>query len=223
MTPGHRRQHPGRSEQGIGRMRVSARPAGAGWGWRGAMAILLLAAAGCGPAGPPGPRAPFPPVQTDRLPEDVPFQAGDYRIIPLARFTITAQVLSRARYYFGREADLSPVDLVLGWGAMSDRAVLAQLEIFQYGRRYRRRAAGDLPVPREQIERGSANMHLLPADAALARRVCALRRHNLVRLTGWLVRVEASDGWRWSSSLTRDDTGSGACEVLWVRSCERLK
>jgi hypothetical protein len=30
------------------------------------------------------------------------------------------------------------------------------------------------------------------------------------------VRVEAADGWSWTSSLTRDDTGPGACEVMWV-------
>jgi hypothetical protein len=26
----------------------------------------------------------------------------------------------------------------------------------------------------------------------------------------------APDGWRWRSSLTREDTGAGACELVWV-------
>ena len=29
-------------------------------------------------------------------------------------------------------------------------------------------------------------------------------------------RMRAPDGWRWRSSLTREDTGAGACELVWV-------
>ena len=35
-------------------------------------------------------------------------------------------MIASARYRFGRAAGLSPVDLVLGWGAMSDGNVLAR-------------------------------------------------------------------------------------------------
>jgi hypothetical protein len=54
-------------------------------------------------------------------------EKNGYRIAPLATFDIRARVISSARYRFGRESDLSPVDLVLGWGAMSDSAVLKQI------------------------------------------------------------------------------------------------
>jgi hypothetical protein len=30
------------------------------------------------------------------------------------------------------------------------------------------------------------------------------------------VRADASDGWRWISSLKRTDIGAGACELVWV-------
>jgi hypothetical protein len=34
-----------------------------------------------------------------------------------------------------------------------------------------------------------------------------------------LVKVEQpSSGWRWVSSLSREDTGAGACELIWVES-----
>ncbi len=33
---------------------------------------------------------------------------------------------------------------------------------------------------------------------------------------GKLVKVLAVDGWRWSSSLTRNDTGGHSCELVWV-------
>jgi hypothetical protein len=31
-----------------------------------------------------------------------------------------------------------------------------------------------------------------------------------------LVEADGRDGWKWRSSLTRDDTGDGACELMWV-------
>jgi len=31
-----------------------------------------------------------------------------------------------------------------------------------------------------------------------------------------LVEVKAQDGWTWRSSLSREDTGNGACELMLV-------
>jgi hypothetical protein len=39
-----------------------------------------------------------------------------------------------------------------------------------------------------------------------------------VRIEGWLVEAVAPDGWRWRSSTTRDDSGNGACELIYVCS-----
>ena len=47
-----------------------------------------------------------------------------------------------------------------------------------------------------------------------------IRQGDIVTLKGYLVRVEAKDGWRWKSSLTREDTGGGACELIFVEDLE---
>ena len=39
---------------------------------------------------------------------------------------------------------------------------------------------------------------------------------SIVQLRGYLVAVQAADGWRWRSSLSRDDTGGGSCELVFV-------
>jgi len=39
-----------------------------------------------------------------------------------------------------------------------------------------------------------------------------------VTLRGWLIDVDAADGWHWRTSRTREDTGGGACEIIWVES-----
>ena len=141
---------------------------------------------------------------------------GDAGTTPLAGFSIEARVLGREDYRFDREADYAPTDLALGWGRMSEDAVVARLDITQSGRWYRYRWQGDAPIPREEIARSSANMHMIPADAQVERALRAIEPDERVRIDGWLVQVEASDGWRWRSSLRRDDQGSGSCEVVYV-------
>ncbi|MEZ5703768.1 MAG: hypothetical protein R3E42_20045, partial [Burkholderiaceae bacterium] len=165
----------------------------------------------------PGVLAPSPPEQADERIADFPFKG--YTLQPLQNFQLEARVLASERYRTGREADLSPVDLALGWGPMSDSAVLAKVRISQSGRFYYWHV-DEFPIPRRDIERSSANMHMIPANDTLARRIKSLREGQIVRIEGWLVEARGGDGWRWRSSLTRDDTGPGACEVVFVRDLQ---
>lgn len=161
------------------------------------------------------------PLQADPGPAPDLGMKG-YRIQPLARFSIQARVLGAERYRFGREADLSPLDLALGWGPMSDSAVLSRISISQGNRFYHWRVENEFPIPREAIETHSANMHLIPATEAVADRMLGPRPGQIVRIQGFLVEASAADGWRWRSSLTRKDTGGGACELIWVEAFEAL-
>ncbi len=46
-----------------------------------------------------------------------------------------------------------------------------------------------------------------------------IREGDIVEISGSLVNVKSiSDGWYWNSSQTREDTGSGACELIFVKS-----
>jgi len=55
------------------------------------------------------------------------------------------------------------------------------------------------------------------------KQLLAVRRHDLVTLEGYLVEITTAEGFHWRSSLSRDDTGGGACEVMWVTSVTRKK
>ncbi len=143
-------------------------------------------------------------------------ERGGYEIQPVARYEIRAKVLSIERYRIGREADLSPVDFALGWGPMSDNAITKQLAISQGSRFYHYSWRGDPPIDPAEIVRNSANTHLVPADDNVKARLFAVRKGEIVMLKGYLINVRHSDGWRWHSSLTREDSGAGACELMWV-------
>jgi hypothetical protein len=160
--------------------------------------------------------APAVPVQVDRsgLP---PFSVENYHITPAAEFSLEARVLATETYHAGREADLSPIDLALGWGPMSDSAVLDRLRISQGNRFYFYRWSDQPPIPPSEIVEHSANMHMIPASDEIKRRLDKVRVGQVVALSGYLVRVQATDGWRWSSSMTRSDSGNGACELVWVK------
>ena len=153
--------------------------------------------------------------------EGLMFMHDAYVIRPLATFDIKARVLSRKRYLLGRESDLAPIDLALGWGQMSDEQILENFSISQSGRWYWWRA-DPLPIIRQEVIRSSANMHLIPADDYVARQIKKARRGAIVQFTGYLVEVKGDDGWHWSSSLSREDSGDKACELVYVKDFEIL-
>ncbi|MDE2307105.1 MAG: hypothetical protein KGJ97_02300 [Xanthomonadaceae bacterium] len=163
---------------------------------------------------PPGVLAPDPPEQVD-LAHGAQLRKGDVTLTTRAHFDITARVLSRADYSGGADARLIPEDLALGWGRMSDSAVLAHIDITQSGRFYYWHT-DRYPIPRREIETSSANMHMIPADADVKRELEQIRQGQLVHLEGFLVDATRPDGWHWNTSMTRDDTGAGACELVYV-------
>ncbi|MFQ3231855.1 hypothetical protein [Reinekea sp.] len=163
--------------------------------------------------------APESPVQFNDISKSA-FSQDEYQITPMAEFEITARILSKKKYTSGRETDLSTYDLALGWGRMSDIDVINEISIRQSGRWYRWQTK-NAPIPLREIERSSANMHMIAASDVVADTLKDLNKHDVVTIKGYLVNVLAADGWRWKSSLSRDDTGAGACELIWVESIEK--
>ena len=145
-----------------------------------------------------------------------------YKMNKLFAFEGEFRVLSRKDYYTGREAEISPTDLALGWGAMADPQVYKQLSIRQSNRWYYWRYENEPPIPRREIETHSANMHIIPANKAVAEQLSKVNDNDRINLKGQLVEVSAEDGWIWRSSLSREDTGNGACELFLVESIQIL-
>lgn len=160
------------------------------------------------------------PIQRD-LKNARAFKHDGYSLTPLANFAIEARVLSRKKYSLGREADLSPLDLALGWGPMSDNKVLDKIDISQSNRFYYWRVE-QFPIPKKEIIRHSSNMHMIPANEQVATQLAQVREGNVVSIIGQLVKINADDGWHWQSSLSRTDIGNGACELVWVKEVSVL-
>ena len=147
---------------------------------------------------------------------------GEYQLKALARFSLDARILHRKTYGYDRESKLVPVDLAVGWGPMSDQAVLDHLEITQSMRFYWYEYNLPPPIPKEQIISHSTNLHVIPATPAVASFCKSLRQGELVHLEGKLVEATGTEIGTWRSSLSRTDTGNGACELMLVEDCSKL-
>jgi hypothetical protein len=167
---------------------------------------------------PPGVLVNAEPVQI--LVERPSFSFGDYQLTPLADFEVEARVLSVEKYRTDGGARLSPIDFALGWGPMSDSAVLEHFRIRQGGRFFSIRP-DEQAIDLRTAMLNASNMHLIPADGVIKDRLASVKIGNIVQLRGQLVGVRGPNNFTWTSSLTRSDTGNGACELFYVESFEQ--
>lgn len=149
------------------------------------------------------------------------FKLDKYLITPKADFIIQGEILAASRYYFGKESDISPITLTLGWGSMSDNKVLDKMEVWQEGRGYKW-DTDKLPIPKKEIESSSANMHLIPANDEIVQALKEIRIGTLVSIEGMLVNVSDNTGWKWNTSTKRTDTGLSAGEIIYVTAISEI-
>lgn len=141
---------------------------------------------------------------------------GDYTLHFHHRFEFSALVLSKSDYFSDRLAQFSPVDLALGWGVMSNPEHLRYIRITQNNRFYFFKYKSQPPISHSDIIEYSANMHFVPANDEIKKALMDARKGDIVQISGYLVDLYADDGWHWKSSRTRNDTGKGACELVYV-------
>jgi hypothetical protein len=73
--------------------------------------------------------------------------------------------------------------------------------------------------------RAISNNHLLADRPSVVATLRAVRPGDQVRIRGWLAEYAHQHGFafRRGTSLTRDDTGNGACETIYVHDAEVLR
>jgi hypothetical protein len=148
---------------------------------------------------------------------EAPFAYGAFRITPRAQYDIEARVLSVERYRVDGGSKLAPIDFAVGWGPMSDSAVLEHFRVTQ-GARFFTIYPDEQAIDLRAALLGSANMHLIPATNEVHEQLERVKPGHIVHMQGFLVSVDGPNGYTWNSSLTREDTGNGACELFYVES-----
>jgi hypothetical protein len=168
----------------------------------------------------PGVLAPAEPAQGPLLERAPVIRVEGWNLTPLATYAIHARVLSTKSYRSDATAAIAPLDLLLGWGPMSDTAVIKDMRFSQSNRfGYWEHDTASRISPAD-ISRHAANTHLIPANRYVRDRLTSLKVGSVVRLRGKLIEATPKDGngSPWRSSLSRTDTGDGACEIIYVES-----
>ncbi len=162
---------------------------------------------------------------TARPPFHVEVGGYQYTVTPLRYYRITGMVVScgfskaLSEYY---KDSLNIKDAGLIWGDNLKPEIYRKFKFWTNGVRLffetRDRAAFDQMNP-DKV----SNNHLLCADPDLAKRIKALKRGDVVSIKGLLVSYNGDGRGARVSSLTRTDSGDGACEVVWVDELEVLQ
>src|SRR6266542_1403112 len=120
-------------------------------------------------------------------------------------------------YRFDAASGLIPVDWALAWGPVVAPLYAGKLHYTQTSRFYMW-GTSDGSLDRGTIVTHTANTHIIPATARLARAAGCVRKGDDVRLEGWLVDVEGIDdpSFRWRTSVSREDEGPGGCETVYL-------
>jgi len=157
------------------------------------------------------------PVQENIVYEIENFEKDDFVIIPLKNYEIEARILSKKKYTIGEDSDFATYDLALGWKEMSDINYLEKIKISQRNRWYYWRTK-DRSIPREIISYNSSNHHIVHANEKIKKQLSNLKEHQVIKMTGYLINAKNINypNIELKSSLTRKDTGAGACEVFYV-------
>lgn len=162
---------------------------------------------------PEPPRLEDEPIQRE-LKKPMSVDYGNATLELLAEYSLTGRILSKKNYR-DNGADISRTDLALGWGMASQESVLKDLRISQ-GRRWYRYHSQKSHFPFQEFARHSANAHIIAASRSVQEQINDMDKDDIVSLQGFLVNVEGPNGFTWRSSLTRNDTGGGACELFYV-------
>lgn len=145
------------------------------------------------------------------------WQHGRYRIQALESYDITSRVVRKKRYHDDM-ADLCPWDFGVAWGQMAEPKNYEQFRFWQSERflycQYKSKSWP--PVSQRELSHTIANIHLVPATKEILARLAAVQEGEKIRLIGVLIAAVRDDGMAVRSSTTRDDTGAGACEIMWV-------
>lgn len=142
-----------------------------------------------------------------------------FEIRPRASFEGEARVLAAEHFYLDRKAWLSPMDIVIGWGNLSDEEILSLVKFDQSSRSYSW-VNSNPNIDDEEITLSTANLNIIPADNIIADKLDRIKIGQFIRFSGLLVDVERTMHWKWKTSLSRRDRGSKASEILYLTELE---
>ncbi|MGE5298154.1 MAG: hypothetical protein ACM3KM_03250 [Acidobacteriaceae bacterium] len=155
----------------------------------------------------------------------------NYSLTPVYQYSISGLIVSRMDYRWfslNRTDETFPVDLCMTWGENAATKAFAKTSFRQDNRWCYWTMPGNLKVNQDEV----SNNHLIVNNPSLEKRILSLKTGDQVKIKGKLVNVKAatdepgrheSSAIAMNSSTVREDSGAGACEIIYVEDVEVLK
>ena len=156
------------------------------------------------------------PEQNNLFPLERIFHSGkegDVEISLKAEYDIRGVVKGKKKYS-DYPSQVSEYDLILAWGDLNKEEYDQHVDYSQSGRWYYYTYDQEF-VEKGLIARNSANVHLIAENDEVRKDIRKIRKNDYIRIKGYLVDVHFDNG-AWETSMTRGDTGNGACEIILV-------
>jgi len=147
------------------------------------------------------------------------FEGQEAEVTPRAEYVVGCKIVSLRRYG-DTSGKIAPVDIAGVWGGLMDEELLSNVSISQSDRFYYFRYSEEFPFDASFIYTHSSNMHLVPATDNLRNVLMKLTKNDEVVIEGYLVNLKwktVYGEFRWNTSMSRSDSGAGACEVIYVK------
>ena len=177
------------------------------------------------------PRLEYDPIQekTDKIPFDATVNNITYSVNPLYSYELYGLVVSRYKaggftdHFRKRWNDhLNKVDLCVVWGRNAFSGIYERLE-FSSGefKCYVRISS----LEDRELFSGAhfSNNHMLSDRRDIVKALRKARIGDQVHFTGYLVEYSHGDFFFRGTSVVRTDTGSGACETVYVEDFSIIK
>jgi hypothetical protein len=169
-------------------------------------------------------------TETDAEPFTRTVNNMTYQVVPVANYDLSGLVVSfhdsKTWWDYIHEAAHDYVnvdDLCVVWGA--DAVTGIYREVSFSNSEFSCEWESSRPTSSPFQPDGFSNNHMLTDKPYIARALRSLRVGDQIRFSGYLVNysnVTMSPDFSRNSSTTRDDTGPGACEVVWVTDLQVL-
>lgn len=160
--------------------------------------------------------APIQETYAQKEPIIIVHGSNTYYLTPKARYNATVMVAHTKRYFIGPVASIAPIDMFFLWGSIPTEDYRSYMKVSQKMRRGGVKLSKNSPYDYRYVYMQGSNNHIIPANDELKKILLKVQKHDIVSMEGYLVNVENSRMYPWSSSMTRSDEGNGACEIFYV-------
>ena len=189
--------------------------------------LLLLFLSGCDRPRLTG--VEFEEIDTSKDPLQIPraslepiikeFKNGRFTITPVAAYKLSGMVVGKKSYSDDWDGKISPVDLAVVWGKLVEPEQGRYITFSQSSRWYHYKWKAGSPVDASFVLTHSGNNHIIPDNENIRRATKTIKKKDKVILEGFLVNLKGTYKGRtviWNTSLLRNDTGNGSCELFYV-------